>query len=324
LDQSTQGSVVAVDIGGTKVAAGLVDSHGHITGKIRVAMVSTGTAAAGLAVVQAAIGNVLSHAKADGLNIAGIGVCAPGPLDPRAGIVLNPPNLHCWRNFPLADEIQGRFALPVRVDNDANAAALAETIWGAGTGYEYVFYATLGTGIGTGIVLHRKIYYGRTGGAAEGGHMSIDFHGPVCGCGKRGCIEVLCSGPAIARRARDRIVKTHYAGPMTELAGCVEAVRAEDVGEAHKRGDKLAAEILGETATLLAVWLGNIVDLLEPDVIILGRGVSEMMAPWIGAISEQVRQWSVNTRAGEIPIVQAKYRSDAGIAGAAALIFGAV
>ena len=121
-----------------------------------------------------------------------------GPLDPRTGVVINPPNLPGWRNFPLADLISKAYRLPVRVDNDGNAAALAEALWGAGRGYRNVFCATIGTGIGTGIVFDGCIYHGRTGAAAEGGHTTIDYRGPRCGCGKLGCIEALASGPAIA------------------------------------------------------------------------------------------------------------------------------
>ena len=128
-------------------------------------------------------------------------------LDPRTGIVINPPNLPGWRNFPLAAEISEDLRVPVRVDNDGNAAALAEALWGAGRGFRNVFCATIGTGIGTGIVFDGHIYHGRTGAAAEGGHKTIDYRGPRCGCGKLGCIEVLASGPAIARRASEKIAK---------------------------------------------------------------------------------------------------------------------
>ncbi len=176
---------IGVDVGGTKVAAGLVDSLGEIAHQTRTPMVAT-DAAAGLAAVTSAIDAVRAETDLDtklpGL-ISGIGICAPGPLDPRTGIVINPPNLPCWRNFPLAELVSKSYRLPVRVDNDGNAAALAEAIWGAGRGYRNVFCATIGTGIGTGIVFDGRIYHGRTGAAAEGGHNTIDYRGPRCGCG---------------------------------------------------------------------------------------------------------------------------------------------
>ena len=124
-------------------------------------------------------------------------------------MVINPPNLPGWHNFPLAEEIRKLYPdARVKIDNDANAAALAEAKWGAGRGYRNVFYATIGTGIGTGFVIDDKVYHGRTGLATEGGHVGVDVHGPLCACGKRGCIETLAAGPAIARRARAKLASS--------------------------------------------------------------------------------------------------------------------
>src|SRR5580704_18094657 len=209
--EPTRPFALGVDIGGTKVAAGLVNSEGKILFHARVPMPAHGTAAEGFAAVQSAIKAVFAAHPDSRPNLTGIGICAPGPLDPKTGVILNPPNVPCWRNFPLATEVQRVFGLSARVDNDGNAAALAEAIWGAGVGYQNVFYATLGTGIGTGIVFDRRIFHGRTGSAAEGGHVTIDCNGPKCGCGKRGCIEALCSGPAIAGRAKERLARLQHA-----------------------------------------------------------------------------------------------------------------
>jgi len=155
----------------------------------------------------------------------------------------------------------------------------AEAIWGAGIGFRNVFYATLGTGIGSGIVFDRRIYHGRTGSAAEGGHVSIDYNGPRCGCGKRGCIEALCSGPAIAQRARERLTKSKTPSRLRELAGgTLENLTAEHVAEAFREGDALAREVLEATADLLTVWVGNIIDFLEPDVIVFGGGIARLRA----------------------------------------------
>ena len=315
---------LGVDIGGTKVAAGLVDAGGAILFQTRVPMIANDSAEAGFGCLVNAVNAVFAARPDVRSSLAGIGICSPGPLDPRAGIVINPPNLSCWRNFPLAGEVQRVFGVRARIDNDANAAGLAEAAWGAGVGYRDVFYATLGTGIGTGIVFDQRIYHGRTGSAAEGGHVTIDYSGPRCACGKLGCIEVLCSGPAIARRARARIAESAEAGAkILELAGGnLEAVQAETVAEAFRQGDPLATEVLETSADLLTVWIGNIIDLLEPEIIILGGGVSELMSAFFGQIREQLPNWSINRRATEIPIVRAKYGSDAGIAGAAALCRG--
>jgi glucokinase len=315
-----------VDIGGTKVAAGLVDAEGTILFQTRVAMPARGSAAEGFGAVQSVIEAVFAARPEARSSLTGIGICAPGPLDPLTGVILNPPNVPCWRNFPLAAEVQRVFGLTARVDNDGNAAALAEAIWGAGVGYRNVFYATLGTGIGTGIVFDRKIYHGRTGSAAEGGHVTIDYNGPKCGCGKRGCIEALCSGPAIARRARERLAASHRVGSgqaesklMALAGGNVDNVTAEIVADAFRQGDLLATDVLRETADFLVIWAGNIIDLLEPDVFVFGGGVAQLMSGFFGRIREQLPKWGVNQRSAEMPMVLAKYGADAGIAGAAAL-----
>src|SRR6266851_348343 len=248
---------LGVDIGGTKVAAGLVDAKGTILFQTRVPMPAREDAAAGFAAVERAINSVFEKHPQARASLAGIGICAPGPLDPVRGVVLNPPNLPCWRNFPLA---------------------------------------------------------------AEGRHVSIDYNGPRCGCGKRGCIEALCSGPAIAQRARARLAESNAPSRMRELAGGnVEKLTTENVADARQAGDALAREVLEATADLLTVWLGNMIDLLEPDVIVFGGGVAQLMSEFFPRMQNELPKWSINARCCEIPLLLAKYGSDAGIAGAAAL-----
>ncbi len=316
--------VVGVDIGGTKVAVGLVNAHGEIKRQARSLMAATGSADEGVAAVIAGIDSLFADDLAVRKSVRAIGVCSPGPLDPTTGTIINPPNLPCWRNFPLAQRMSQHFDVPVKVDNDGNAAALAEARWGAGRGHRNVFYATIGTGIGTGIVFDGRIYHGRTGAAAEGGHVSIDYRGPLCACGKHGCIEVFAAGPAIARRAREKVAADPARGAaILKLAnGHAEAVTSEMVGQAYAAGDPLAEQILRETITLLTQWLGNIIDLLEPDVIILGGGAATMLVPFFPEIRAHLPACSINPRCQEIPILKAFYGADAGIAGGAALCWG--
>src|SRR5579863_4338243 len=332
--QTQHDLIVGVDIGGTKVAAGLVDHSGGILTQSRIPMVAN-DAARGLAAVMAAIEDLRSRVSAQpgsgdaGFQPHAIGICAPGPLNPRTGVILNPPNVPGWHNFPLAEEIRKLYpAAQVKIDNDANAAALAEAKWGAGRGYRNVFYATIGTGVGTGFVIDDKVYHGRTGLATEGGHVGVDMHGPQCACGKRGCIETLAAGPAIARRARTKLVQAQAqygadsakdSAMLAMAGGKAEAVTSEIVAKACASGDATAKEVLRETLDLLAYWLGNVIDLLEPDVIVIGGGVSSMLgsfleeirARWVGACLSPYPQ--------ETPLVLAHYKEDAGIAGAAAL-----
>src|SRR5207237_10456553 len=169
-------------------------------------------------------------------------------------IVLQTPYVTCWIDFPLRREIEQRYGLPVRLDNDANAAGLAEATWGAGAGHNSVFYVTIGTGVGTAIILNGRVLYGRTGTAAEGGHMTIDFRAPVrCGCGKHGCLESMASGPAMALRAQEKVLNDGTSGAaMLALAdGVIDRIDAEMVAKASQSNDPLAREVMQDTIDLL-------------------------------------------------------------------------
>ena len=312
----SQDLFVGVDIGGTKVAAGLVNANGEINSPVRVPMITSRSAQQGLGSVLNAIERVLPKNHS---GIGGIGICSAGPLDPNTGVILNPPNLPCWTNFPLAESVQKLYSLPVKVDNDANGAALAEARWGAARGYANVFYATLGTGIGTGIVSNGKIYHGRTGAAGEGGHMSVDYRGPICLCGKPGCIEVYASGNAIAKRARERVA-VGTASSLLELAGGnVAALTGETVARALSAGDIVAREIVAECAEILSVWLSNVIDFMDPEILVIGGGAAALYRPFFEDIRKRVPDLAINPRAHEVPIVFARYGADSGIAGGAAL-----
>jgi glucokinase len=310
-------SVLGVDIGGTKVAAGLVNDAGEILSHVRVPMIASGSAEEGFDSVCNAISSVMESSAA---GVRAIGVSSPGPLDPGRGVILKTPNLPCWRNFPLLDAIEQKYGLPTRVENDANAAGLAEAIWGAGADYQCLFYVTIGTGVGTAIIQNKRIYNGRTGLAAEGGHMTIDLNAPVgCGCGKRGCLESMVSGPAIARRGREHLSRSSRSGNESQNVANLDLLTTEAIFEASEAGDLSASGVIQETTDILALWLGNIVDLLEPDVIVLGGGVGARLSSWLPKIRAGIPGWTINPRSNEIPLLPARYRADSGLAGAAAL-----
>jgi glucokinase len=309
---------LGVDIGGTKIAAGLVNSKGEIRAQCRTPMVSAGDPSQGLTAVSNAIEALLAKSD-DRSKITRIGICAPGPLNSITGVIINPPNLHIWHNYPLADEMRRLYGVTVQIDNDANAAALAEAKWGAGRGYRNIFYATIGTGIGTGIVFDGKIYHGKAGAAGEGGHIGIDMHGPVCNCGKHGCIETLAAGPGIARRARQKLRSFPNSLMKEMVGGDAEQVTSQIVAKAYAMGDEAAREVMRDTLDMLAYWLGNVIDLLDPDVIVVGGGASLMLAPFLNEIKDRWKGACLNPAPLDIPLVPAQYGEDAGIAGAAAL-----
>lgn len=328
--QSQKKLFIGVDIGGTKVAAGAVNATGEIVAEARGKMAARGTAEEGLRSVTDVIDALLRNPRAR--RASAIGISVPGWIDASRGALIGAANIPCWKNFPLASEIAKRYRLRTRIGNDANVAALAEAAWGAGAGYRSVFYVTLGTGIGTGIVENGRIHEGRTGSAGEGGHTTIDFRGPVCNCGKRGCIEAFASGNAVGKNARQRLLEGVGAGTtgaaaesastskMLALAGGnIEAVTGEVVAKAASQGDTIAGEVLKETAERLGIWLGNMIELFDPDVIVVGGGAGRLMMSRVKHIRETLEAWSINPRWREIPIVAAKYGSESAVAGAAAL-----
>jgi glucokinase len=311
--------LLGVDIGGTKVAAALVSSTGEVLHSVRTQMAPRKTAEEGLKPVFEAIDAVLGDRRAK--SIRAIGVSVPGWIDSVRGVLVGAPNIPCWRNFPLPREIRRRYSLPVYVANDANAGALAESTWGAASGCANVFYVTLGTGVGTGIVLQHRLYTGRTGAAGEGGHTTIDFRGPRCGCGKRGCVEMYVSGTAIARRAREGIVQRggRRSKMLALAAGNIAGVRSETVAKAAKAGDPLARRVLDEAADHFTIWIGNMIDLLDPGIIVVGGGVAKLMLRSLNRVRAGLKTWAANPRQREIPIVGARYGSESGVVGAAAL-----
>ncbi|GBC78430.1 Glucokinase [bacterium HR08] len=311
--------VIGVDIGGTKIATGLV-RRTRVVERVVLPTLADRSQEDVLRQIFTSVDLVLERAGRRVEDIGGIGVVAPGPLDPRTGELLYSPNIPALRNVPLARLMRERYGRSVLVENDANAAGLAEALFGAGAGYEYVFYVTVSTGIGTGVILRRKIYGGRTGMAVEAGHVTIDHEGPLCNCGHRGCIEAFASGTAIARRAQEKLRAARERSQILELvAGEIEAITPIVVGEAARRGDPLALEIVEETARFLSIWLGGMINVFDPDIIILGGGVSQ----WGDLLFPRLRQltptYSILPRAAEIAIVPAHLKADVGILGAAAL-----
>jgi glucokinase len=308
---------LAVDIGGTKVEAGLISLQGRILLSERNPMVATGSAREGLRAVRAAVDKVMGQPRAQ--QIRAIGVSVPGWVDGKAGTVLKAANLPCWRNYPLAKKLQDLYGLPARLENDASAAALAEAKWGAGRRYQNFFYVSLGTGIGTGIV--QNALGCRNSCASEGGHMTINFRGPLCPCGKRGCVEMYASGKALARTA-ERLMASPGARRSLLVKLAKEnpgGIKAELIGRAAASGDALAIKILMQACEHLAVWLGNVIDLLEPQAIVMGGGLGPLISSYAPQIRRRLKDLAIHPRRHEIPIVSAQFGSQSALLGAAAL-----
>jgi glucokinase len=267
---------------------------------------------------------LLKQAKESGAGIKGIGVCAPGPMDVKRGILHNPPNLEGWQNLHLRDILENLFGIKTYMDNDANAAGLAEVLWGAGQGYDHVFYATVSTGIGTGIIQHGRILHGRNGMAGEGGHVTIQSEDTSarCNCGNIGCIEAYASGTSIAKRARKRLEGLREKPPLLEreTGGRWESLTTRHLALAARRGDAFSRQVIEEAGTRLGIWLGSVVSLLDPDIVVIGGGVSRVGEPLFEAIRSELPRRTINPFASKTPVVKAKLEEDVGILGAAALV----
>ncbi len=314
--------IVGIDIGGTKVAGGLVTPHGRLVKSSIVPTNAAGGFKASFGQIAGLIESLIQDAGGPD-KVVGIGMCAPGPVNPKTGAVINPPNLPGWRNVQLERKVHRRFRLPAKVENDANAAGLAEALFGVARSYHDVFYVTVSTGIGTGIIVNKKIYHGKNGVAGEGGHISIDYRSPYrCGCGTLGCIEALAAGPAMVRRARVKLEQEHtLPSLLRELTGGhLSRITPKMIQEAAKGKDAVAQAIIDETGFFLGVWLAGMITLLDPDAVVIGGGVSQIGRPLFKKIRETIPQYTINRRfAVKTPILTAMLRKNVGVYGAAAL-----
>ena len=262
--------VLGVDVGGTKLATVLATRDGQIVHKVRLPTRAERGPEFGVARLISMIRQNLAETAVVKQDVIGIGVACGSPMDAERGIILGPPNLQSWNPVPIKAALEGEFGLYTQLENDANAGALAEWLFGAGKGKRHVVYMTMGTGIGGGLILDGRLYRGANGNAGEVGHMRVVLEGgPRCGCGKRGCLEAFCSGPSIARRTREALKAAPDSGILA-LAGSVESATAEHLFAAARQGDTLALRLVDETAHYVGVGLSNIIQALNPEVIVLG------------------------------------------------------
>jgi len=318
--------IMGIDIGGTKIAGGLMTHTGRLVKSTVEPTLAEEGYDTSLGQVMRLIERLVDEAGGQ-QKVKGIGACAPGPLNPHTGMVINPPNLPGWKDVPLAKKIHERFGVPAKIENDANAAGLAEVLFGAATGYRHVFYVTVSTGIGTGIIIDRKIYHGKNGVAGEGGHVSIDYKSPYrCGCGTLGCIEALAAGPGIVRRTRVFLEQQHTVSSLLRemTSGHLSRITPQMVQLAADQGDAVAKSIIEETGFYLGVWLAAMITLLDPEAIVIGGGVSQIGKPLFDKIHETIPQYTINrSLAGKTPILHAKLQKQVGVFGAASLFLPA-
>lgn len=263
-------TILGIDIGGTKCAVALGRSDGKILGRKAMATEVDRLSPQDVLERLAAIARELMASTKDADRPIGVGVSCGGPLDTKTGIIHSPPNMPEWKAVPVRAFFEKALKLPVRIENDANATALAEWKYGAGKGTQNFVFLTMGTGIGGGLILDGRLYRGTNDLAGEIGHQTILMNGPLCGCGKRGCLEALASGPAIARLARESMVYGRHKKVLALAGGRPADITAAHVVEAANSGDAFARQILEEAGTYMGLGIANVIQILNPERIALG------------------------------------------------------
>lgn len=288
---------IGIDIGGTSLRAALVDTSGHILAREETATL----AQAGPQAVVQQIADLVAKIAPSRTGITGAGISSPGPIDTERGVALGVPTLAGWSDIPIASMIQTALNLPIRLENDAIAAAIGEWKFGAGQGLSHLVYVTISTGIGGGVIADGKVLRGRMGMAGHIGHMTVERDGAPCACGNRGCWEAYASGTAFARRAAP-----HFPDPKSVFAAAIS-------------GNAVALELVTEQADWLGIGIANLLHLFSPQTIILGGGIANSFSLLLPGITQRLKT-NAMPAFRTIPILPAALGENAGLIGAAAMV----
>jgi glucokinase len=311
--------VIAIDIGGTKIMTALFDVSGELIGRdVCPTQASRGLGNVCERLAQNMQG-LLKSSKLVPAQVGAIAIAAAGGIDTGRGVVVTPsPHLPDWKNVPLAAMFKERFGIDTYVLNDASAAALGEHRYGVGKSVKHLVLLTLGTGIGGGIIINGELYLGAVGGAGELGHMTVEAHGPKCGCGNTGCLEMLVSGSAIERNTLARLRRGEASVLADKAKTGDNSLSVPDIADAARRGDKLAQDVIAEAAFYLGVGFVNIINIFNPELIVYGGGMAGLGEMLVGPGRKMAEELPFSLNARSARIVQAQLGNEAGIYGAAA------
>lgn len=308
--------ILGVDLGGTKILSAVATASGKILARdYRMTPAQEGP----YAVIQAIFDSMRQSTKNAGIELAqlsGVGIGAAGACNPDTGVVSFSPHLPGWHNVPLRQKMEKEFGIKAFLLNDAKAAALGEVHFGAGKGARHLVYVALGTGIGGGIIIDGKLYSGAAGAAGEIGHMTIDVNGPVCECGNTGCWEVLASGSAIAHQAKQRLNEGSQTSILKYAGGNPEGITAQTVFAAAEQGDALARQLIGQASYHLGVGMVNLVNTFNPEVILIGGGLSNMGDMLLKPALKLVKERAFTAASESVRFGTAKLGADAAVLGA--------
>ena len=314
--------IVGVDLGGTNIVAGALPDDGSRTYALRSQPTHSELGADAVAdritqMIEDVITVTCAETGATRADFVGVGVGAPGPLDRDLGVVIVAPNLG-WHNFPLRARVADAVGLTATLDNDANCATVGEWWAGAAKGGTNVVGLTIGTGIGGGLILNKQLYHGASDVAGEIGHTTIDSTGRRCKCGNYGCLEAYASGPAIAERAREALTGDGSSILHQLVNGQLERITAATVYEASQRGDDLAREVVRDTARFLGTGIANLLNIFNPDIVVVAGGVTAAGDALFEPLRAEVRRRAFKPAVDACRIVPGSLPGSAGVVGAVA------
>ena len=312
---------VGIDLGGTYTKLALVDTKGRVSHRAKLSTAAYGTRADLVAAIVAEVRAVLEKSRLSPKNILGVGIGVPGIVDFKRGRVYNLTNVPGWKDTPLKRMLEAKLNVPVLVDNDVNLMALGEWRFGAGRGAENLVCITLGTGVGGGIIIDGNLYRGSAFSAGEVGHMPLKEKGLPCGCGSYGCLERYVGNRYIVDELKGRIRHGSPTIIKKLVNNDLSALTPEIISKAALKGDRLSIDFWSTVGERIGVTLAGIVNLLNPDRIIIGGGVADAGEPLFRSIRKTVGERALPVPGKAVKILKAKLGNDAGIIGAAALFF---
>ncbi len=309
---------VGVDLGGTNVKIGIVSKKGKIIKKTSLESFAEDGPDKVISQIEKGVKGILAKNK---LKIQGIGIGSPGTVSTKRGTVENPPNFPGWEKVNLGKILEKKFKMHIHVENDANAAAIGEMIFGAGKKIESFIMVTLGTGVGGGIIFNKKLFRGEYGAAGEIGHMSIDYNGPKCNCGSFGCVEAYVGNHYLVKRIQNELIN-HKDSKIWELiSNDLNQLTPLKIQQAAEEGDDYAKLVVNNLGLYLGSGLASAGNALDIGTFIIGGGVSGFGKPLFDAAREAICARVLKPLRKRIRVLPAKLKNDAGIKGASALVF---
>jgi glucokinase len=309
---------IGVDLGGTSIKLGIVTNTGRLIKKISI---RTEANKGPKKVIDNIISGIKALTEKSKYKIEGIGIGCPGVVTPGKGIVEDPPNLSDWKKVNIGKIIFQEFKKPIFVDNDANAAAIGELTFGSGKKYKSFIMITLGTGVGGGIVMNKKIYHGDFGAAGEIGHISIDYKGPKCNCGSYGCIEAYAGNLYLRERVRTELRKHPKSKIWKLIDNDLSKVSPRNVQSAAEMGDAYAKSVINDLGVHLGSAFASLCNVLDISVFIIGGGIAGFGKPLFDSIKKTIAGRVMAPIRPRVRVLPAKLKNDAGIKGASALVF---